>query len=684
MTRATAFSLGRRLACLLACWLVGLGAPAAGAATLSLNRDSGRLALATHWDMLEDQSGRLDINDIVQAEHAGRFQPLAGDLNVSYSKSVYWLRLRLQRSDALASQLWWLEYTPVMLDDVRLYQPGTDGRLHIHKAGDRLPFSALEMRHRYPLFRLDLPDSGTHVLYLRVQSSSAIFLRATLWTPQAFAETSNLYSGFAGLYYGIMLAMIVYNLLLASAYRDRALLYYLLLSVSTLVAGLSVNGHFGMLFAPDWPWLVDILPGLTPCLILVFSSLFVAHFLRLRQGMPRMFRLLRAFQLFFSAAAVLVLAGYNHLVAPLVQSLGFLQMLLILPLCLLTGLRGYRPGYIAFAASGAWVIGTVMLTLRNLGWLASSWASDYGFQTGSALEVILLALAQAERIRLMRKERALTQAALLKISQRGEQQLEAKVARRTAELAAAVTRLQQLDKEKNDFLGIAAHDLKNPLTSIIGMSELLQRLAHHMPDEQRQQYLERIGNSGRRMMNIITNLLDINAFESGHAHYALQAVDLGQALREVLQQYEDSLRAKDLQVELDQHGPLTVRANPDALAQIFDNLISNAAKYSSPGQRIWLSVGRHGEFGRCRIRDQGPGLSVQDQQRLFERYTRLSAKPTAGEHSSGLGLSIVKKLCSAMGGRVTCQSEIGAGCTFSVDLPLAAAAAAGQSQQAAN
>jgi len=643
----------------------------AHATPLNLKGDTGKLALTSQFQLYEDKSGQLSITDILQPEIASRFQPLPGNLNASYSKSAFWLRLDLQRASPSIGQQWLLELTPVMLDDIRLYQPKADGSLETHRAGDRMPFSALEIRHHFPIFLLNLPDTSANVVYLRIQSTSAVFLRATLWTPQTFVEESNFISNMMGVYYGIMLAMIVYNLLLAITHHERSMMYYLLLSLLTLIAGMSLNGHIGMYFAPNWPALVDILPGLASPLIVLAASLFISSFLKLRDKMPRINWFFVFIQIFCSAAAITVLAGYNHVVAPFVQSLGLLQMLLILPVCLVVGLRGYRPGYIVFTASITWIIGVSLVGLRNLGLIESSWMSDYGFQIGSAAEVILLALAQADHISLMKKENASNQAKLLEISQRAELELDAKVKQRTEELADAVARLQKLDKEKNDFLGIAAHDLKNPLTSIIGMSDLLRKLQHAMPEPQRQHYLERISYSGQRMMRIISNLLEVNAMDTGHMHLNLQDLDLGKILHDVIQQYEEMLKAKDLMLVNQIQGGVMVHADLDACVQIIDNLVSNAIKYSPLGRHIWLSVRAGQGVGIFQVRDEGPGLSAEDQSHLFEKFSRLSSLPTAGEHSTGLGLSIVKKLSEACGGSVHCSSEAGQGCTFTIELPLA-------------
>lgn len=644
----------------------------AQAAVTLLEKGEQKIPLHNNFQLFEDTTAKLDIQDILSPEIARQFKPLSKNLSAGYSESAFWLRLDLQRSSADSNKMWLLEMMPIMLDDIRMYRRGKDGSMEIQRAGDHIAFSQQEIRHHYPIFKLYLQDTETTTVYLRIQSTSSVFFRAVLWTPNKFTETSDYIASLMGIYYGVMLAMIIYNAILLITYRDISMFYYLLLSFGTLAAGMSINGHIGMFIAPDWPWLVDIMPALLPQLIILVSSLFISSFLRLKETMPFFYKAFKIMQVMVLIFIALILAGYNTTIAEFVQLVGLVQVIFFLPICFLAGLRGYLPGYIVCVASVSWVVSIFLLPLRNLGILESSWITDYGFQIGSAMEAILLALAQAYRISLIKKESVDIQRQLLKISQQAEYELEAKVQLRTAELDDAVQRMKLLDKEKDDILGIAAHDLKNPLTSIIGMSDLLRKMRHQISEEQQHQYLERISNSGQRMMHIVTNLLDVNALESGHFHLSAQTVDFGQLLRDIIQQYESALKAKKLHTVVDIDSSVFVTADLNACIRIFDNLLSNAIKFSPAEKTIWLTISQHNGMGRFELRDEGPGLSGEDQQHLFTKFSKLSPTPTAGEHSSGLGLSIVKKLSEAQDGCVRCVSTLGAGTSFMVELPLAA------------
>ncbi len=116
---------------------------------------------------------------------------------------------------------------------------------------------------------------------------------------------------------------------------------------------------------------------------------------------------------------------------------------------------------------------------------------------------------------------------------------------------------------------------------------------------------------------------------------------------------------------------MTVVADANVMLQVFENLLSNAIKYSPPGKSIFVRLRRAVTGIRCEVQDEGPGLNAEDQRKLFGKFARLSAKPTGGEHATGLGLSIVKRMVEAMDGKVSCESEPGHGATFIVEFPRA-------------
>jgi two-component system sensor histidine kinase/response regulator len=242
--------------------------------------------------------------------------------------------------------------------------------------------------------------------------------------------------------------------------------------------------------------------------------------------------------------------------------------------------------------------------------------------------------------------------------------------------------LAHLNTEKNEFMGIVAHDLRNPLGAIKGFAEIVleeadapQAPSSEQWSESRRQLLEcggRIQQTAERMAEMVRNLLDANRIERGEVQLKVAPTDLCALLKTVVESQQPRAAAKGQSILLDAGAnELLALVDRNVMVQVLENLLSNAVKYSPPGKRIFARLRGSPGGTRCEVQDQGPGLTQQDQQQLFGKFARLSAKPTGGEHATGLGLSIVKRLVEAMHGKVWCESQPGEGATFIVEVPSA-------------
>jgi PAS domain S-box-containing protein len=261
--------------------------------------------------------------------------------------------------------------------------------------------------------------------------------------------------------------------------------------------------------------------------------------------------------------------------------------------------------------------------------------------------------AEAEHIRFIQEQEAKNSA--LKYSQ---------------EIQAKNADLIRLNHEKNEFLGIVSHDLKNPLSGIRGLAEIIRESSTVFSAQEISKYSQMIFEESERMFQLITNLLDVNAIEAEKINIHLENVDIIEILQKLIRNYADRADIKELQLHFEYPEPnLLLQSDRIITEQILDNLISNAIKYSPIGKHIFIRVTKCEQQICCEVEDQGRGLSEQEQHKLFKKFSRLSTKPTGGEHSTGLGLFIVKKLITALGGDVQCKSQLGMGSTFSVTFP---------------
>jgi len=237
----------------------------------------------------------------------------------------------------------------------------------------------------------------------------------------------------------------------------------------------------------------------------------------------------------------------------------------------------------------------------------------------------------------------------------------------TRELAEINRQLEHLNREKDEFLGIAAHDLRSPLSGIIAAVELLGDETSADHKQQMRDYIQRISTN---MLDLINNLLDITAIDMV-LELEQQSTSIHQVVSDVLSTFDLHARAKRISLQTQfTDEPLHVRTHRDWLPHIVGNLVSNAIKYSPEDSSVNIALTKSDAKVRLTVSDQGPGFTLEDRKNLFKRFTRLSARPTGGESSSGLGLYIVKKLTERLGGSVWCESEYGVGSSFVVELPL--------------
>jgi signal transduction histidine kinase len=178
------------------------------------------------------------------------------------------------------------------------------------------------------------------------------------------------------------------------------------------------------------------------------------------------------------------------------------------------------------------------------------------------------------------------------------------------------------------------------------------------------------------MFALITDLLSANAIDRGAISLRMMPVDVSDIIQQTLHSYEKTAASKRISLHYTHTGGLLAYTDEKSLIHIADNILSNAVKYSPQGKSVFVSVHTeaasasmpHGSI-RLEVKDQGQGMTEEDLSKLFSKFTRLSAKPTGGEHSTGLGLSIAKKLAESVHGRIWCESAFGQGATFLLDLP---------------
>ncbi len=240
---------------------------------------------------------------------------------------------------------------------------------------------------------------------------------------------------------------------------------------------------------------------------------------------------------------------------------------------------------------------------------------------------------------------------------------------KSQEIQAKNEEFIRINEEKNSLVGIVAHDLRSPLASIMSGIQLI-KMQPELTSDEIEELLNPMEDLLNKQLSMIARILDTEAIDSGRTNIKLEKVDVNKILNKMLPQQTKLAEPKSITIRtVLSPGTLNATADVGYMEQVVENLISNAIKFSPPKSVVILLTEVGDEVIRIGVKDYGPGISNSDQKKLFRKFNKLTAKPTAGEATTGLGLSIVKRFVDAMNGRVWCDSELGKGSTFWVELP---------------
>ena len=479
------------------CCLVGMATEPRAAVVLG---DVERVvSLGPQVLVFEDPEGTLGIEDVQRREGEFRASGVEGAtaINFGYSASAWWLRIDLAAAPS-APRDWLLDVAFPTLDSVEYYGP--DGTRMA--TGDRLPFFQRPLLHRNFVFPVRLGEEGTGTIWLRVVSEGTLTIPLRLWRQEAFWQDSLASYSLLSLYFGMLLALASYNLLLWFLLRDHNYLSYVMFAVSMGVGQLSLNGLGNEFLWPEWPAWGNLAFSTGFAATGLFGALFTRGFLETRRHMPRLDGAIVGLAGLFSLCAVAPLL-LPYRLAAIMTSLTGVTFSIIAVVAGVSSLRAGRPGARVFLlAWSALLVGVVIVGLRNLNLLPTTFLSFYALQIGSAIEMVLLSFGLAERISELRREKdavadevAATRKELAAVLVTAEADVDRRVAERTTELEALTARLRESQRD----LQSQAH--ADPLTGLANRLLLDARL------EQAMQHVR------RGYGQIALMLLDLDAFK---------------------------------------------------------------------------------------------------------------------------------------------------------------------------
>ncbi len=621
--------------------------------TLVLRDGQVRYPAETAAWFLADPSRAFSIGQVSAPAFADRFRPVPeGGFNFGFTTTGYWVRLRVQ-SRAAQTGSWRLKVQNSALGQAVLYAPaGPDTtRFGVQVASLAYPFGERLVKHRVPVFELPLAPGEARTFYLYFAGGGPVHFPLEILSARQFAEEDHREGLMQGIYFGLMFVMIFYNLFLYLSIKDPSYLYYLCYVASFGILQASMNGIAYEYLWPTPSWWADHCVPVFIATTIAFGSLFCMSFLDLRRNTPFFHRVFLALIVLAGLVGVLTVAASPYVSMVSATLLGLAFAGLVMAAAVVCLVRRYRPALFLLVAWSVLLLGIVLFALNNLGVLPGSFLTTYGVQIGSALDVVLLSLALADRINLLQRER-------LRVEGEKEQ-------------------AERARKVKEEFLAAVSHEIRTPMNAITGFARMLET-AGLLPEQH--EYARHIRVSADNLLAIVNDVLDLSKMDAGKLHFERAEIVLEDLVRMLLQTVSFGVRDKALRVThgLDPRIPAPLLGDPVRLNQILLNLLSNAVKFTHQGEVSLTARLLKEDAGEItlqfRVSDTGIGIPADKLATIFESYSQASKQTTRLYGGTGLGLTITKQLVELQGGTIGVESRVGAGTVFTVTLPFARSA----------
>lgn len=622
---------------------------------ITLDQNTKHYNLGTSLDILEDKNGTIRLDDLLKNEYNGQF--VKSDVEVpkyGYTRSAYWVRFQLNNPYNNSKEMY-LEIAYPHLDFIELYIPGHDNTYEKRIAGYKYKFENRFLFYRNFVFKINI-DPGYSTFFIRIKSSSSVKFPVILQTPEHFSETTNTEYLVLGLYYGILLVMILYNLFVFFTVRDISYLYYIIYIIAFMLFTLSLNG---LAFQYIWPNSLRWAKISTPFFIFlgIFTiGQFIRKFLDLKKLAPRSDIMVLVMMLICLTGMVLSVAADYSMATRLAAVSTITAVFNYFIVGIFSALRGNRSARYFLLAWTLFLVGCTMLGLQYTGHLPSNFITQYSVQFGSAAEVILLSFALGDKINILKEENEAAQLRTIEIQKNATENLERKVAERTLELNKANEDLKELDKLKSNFFANISHEIRTPLTLILSPVESV--LQGDYDGKIDNKFFENLQRNAVRLLKLINNLLDFSKIEAGRMNMKIQKIEIVSFIRNYISSVHSAAESKGITmnfVSMSDAIPLLI--DIEKLDKIIMNLFSNSLKFTDEGGFITVSLRDDDEYCYIDFEDSGIGIPSDKLESVFDRFSQVDAGSTRKYEGTGIGLALVKEFVELHGGRISVRSS---------------------------
>ena len=623
------------------------------AQALLVNPESDETAVAPYIDYYEDPSTSLTIDDMLDSAFAVNFLPYQAErLKFGVTTSAFWFRFELDWSQAGDTRKV-LEFGPpkivsgIARGGIDVFVVDEQGEIDWqYSLGTHTDDRELLTLRRG--FALDVDRSFGSQIYVRVTSARPLRLPLTLWDSNAFHQEQVAADTMLGWQYGILFAMLAYNLFLFASIRETSYLHYVFMIATQAVFLMLDSKHLRYLLNQEYEsyYAVDIAERMIYSFLVLTGLLFQRSLLRIPSFNPRLDRVIVAF---LFASVVVALLAFIPDEKPNQYSI-ILLLTLVVPLGFYSNYDAIRRGdstaVMHMIAMGVFLTGVVILMMLQLlpGFPDNAFTTN-AYEIGLVAQALLMSLSLAFRYNQIKREKE------------DAQQL-------------AINNLVRSEQIKDDLLANVSHELRTPLYGINGLAETAQIEMDNKNFDRElvARNLQLIRVSGDRLTKLVNDLLDFSAAKDEATYVKFKPVDLSSVVTLVLAVCRPLVGDKDidLRAEIDDDLPL-VAGDEDRLQQILVNLTSNAIKFTYTGEVV-ISAELTSEYTvTVKVRDTGIGIHKTDHDTIFKTFEKLPSK-TMNASGIGLGLPLAKRMVEMHRSELKLESDLDIGSTFSFNL----------------
>lgn len=590
---------------------------------------------------IEDESAKMSFEQIKNLPQC-KFKQVEKNIDSHlFTKSAIWYTFNVyNKEDKPLKKL--IVFGIPWLDSIKLHIENEDAEVSTYEGGDTLPYKNRTIKHNLTNFEHEFKP-GYSKIYVQIKTRDPFVVPISIVDRYIFLENETSHSSYTSFIYGIIIAMLVYNLVLFLTIKSRHYAFYVLYLGLFLTMHASYNCYTFKLFFSNTPELQNWAESTSIYLFSISGLLFAQSFLNLKNHFPRINIITNYLIIFFIATMVITFfIGYHyHVMFAIAFTLIFSLYALVIAFYSLINKNYYARFFLLGTTAG--LVGTSITSLSVMAIIPYSNLGFHAVDYGMIVDTMLLSLALVDKMKIIQNEKMVAQN-------------EAKMA-------------MEAKQAKGEFLSNMSHEIRTPMNAILGFIHVLEK---NITDEKNLSYIKIIHSNSQTLLHLIDDILDLSKIENDKLIIEKHPFNPHNEFECVGKLFEAISSEKSIQLfsEISLDVPHCLEGDSIRIKQIMFNFLSNAFKFTPENKKIFIKITYENENLLISVKDEGIGISAEAQRRIFNAFEQADNTTSRKYGGTGLGLSISLKLAKLMSGEIFLTSTDGAGSTFTLSLPL--------------